>query len=79
MAIENLRTGGGLSDLGQLLAPLLGQRGGADLLALLQLQALWREVVGAQLARQSRPAELRAGKLTITVSSATWNSTLRSM
>lgn len=48
-------------------------------LELLRLQDAWREAVGPTLAAASAPGSLERGKLTIIVSSSTWNMTLRSM
>lgn len=76
---DDYRTGGGLTGVPGLLAHLLQQRGTGEVLARMQLEAIWPEVVGRTLAQQSQPAEVSGGQLTIAVPSPTWNATLRTM
>lgn len=44
-----------------------------------RLAALWPKAVGAEIAANARPAQLRAGRLVVTTSSSAWAQTLHSM
>lgn len=73
------RTSGGLGPLGDALARTLAGAGGAGLLALGRLEAIWPAVVGETLASHSQPVEITGGRLVIAVPNPTWNTTLRGM
>ncbi len=44
-----------------------------------RLSAVWAEVVGAEVAGNARPAQLRGGRLVVTTSSSAWAQTLQLM
>lgn len=77
--MSDLRSGGGLTGMMELLARFMAEQGSLGILAKLELESRWEELVGKQLSRQCWPESVAEGKLTIAVPSATWNQTLRAM
>jgi hypothetical protein len=70
--------GGSASGLGRSAGP--GPDAAAEADALSQrLAAVWAEVVGAEVAQNARPVQLRDGRLVVTTSSSAWAQTLQMM
>jgi predicted nucleic acid-binding Zn ribbon protein len=63
--------------LSAILAPLPGRLAPATLLA--EVQAAWREVVGAEIAQECRPVAEGGGVLTVACSAAVWSEELALM
>ena len=69
--------GGAAGGLGRGPAARPGPASGDDLSK--RLAAVWAEVVGAEVAENARPVQLRDGRLVVTTSSSAWAQTLHMM
>ncbi len=69
----------GLTRAGALLGEQVAARGGNDLVARLQLEQAWPELVGTPLSRFTRPERVVDGTLIIAVANPTWHGTLQTM
>lgn len=65
--------------LNELLKAVVEELGAGKKLAECQAQIVWREAVGPELARRSRPLRVKRGRLEVAVASAVWRNQLSFM